>query len=259
MSPDVRYESSVSTADRLSGTLFVALSNLGVAGVTALDHLVTARGCDQIGAVRSRGVPQITPVENGEPRHPIRVYASPETDTGIDYCAVLSELSIPVWAAAPFVDAILNLIGRTEADIDEIVIFHGIPIPHDPDEHEVYAVSTPEYRTRRLENTDIVPLNGGVLDGVPSELTLRNLDGETPPVGTLVTPIHPPGPDFDAALRFLAFVREVYALDVDDDPLRERSVAMTRYYSELAERLETLEAGDVPIGTQSWPEDRMYM
>ncbi|WP_137291238.1 proteasome assembly chaperone family protein [Natronorubrum halophilum] len=259
MAPDVWYESTVSAPDRLTGTLFVALSNLGLAGVTALDHLTTTRSDEQIGRLRSRGMPGITPVEDGEPRHPMRVYASPETDAENDYCAVISELAIPVWAAEPFADAIQDLLGRSQADIDEVVVFHGIPIPHNPDEHEVYAVSTPEYRTRRLEESDTDPLRGGVLDGVPSELTLRGLDGEIPPVGTLVTPVHPPGPDLDAALRFLAFVRDVYGLDVDDEPLRERSAAMTQYYSELAERLGALEAADAPIGTQSWPEDRMYM
>ncbi|WP_293031827.1 hypothetical protein [Natronococcus sp.] len=99
-----------------------------------------------------------------------------------------------------------------------------------------------EFRERRLEEADFEPLRRGVLDGVPAGFTTRSLDVELPPHGTPVTPIHPPEPEFDAAVRFLKFLREGTHLEVDDRQLRERSESMSRDYDELTDRIETLES-----------------
>lgn len=182
----------------------------------------------------------------------MRVYASPRTE----YCALLSELFVPVWAADAFADGILEWIDSTE--IDELAVFHGIPYPHGPEEHDVFYVATPTYRDRRLDGPTVSPASGGVLDGVAGELTARSLDGEAPPLGTYVTPTHPPGPDLEAALRYLDLLGTVYDLDIDDDQLRERAAELQRYYAELADRMAALEAREDP-GSQNFPEDRMFM
>lgn len=253
MASEPRYEVSVSTDESLGGTLVVGLSNFGLAGLTAVDHLVHQLEFEQVGHVRTRGLPTVTPFEDGTPRYPIRLYARPENDL----CVLLSEVVVPVWAAETFADAVQNIVASSE--VEEVTVLHGVPFPHGPDEHTLFFAATPEYRDHRLGETEIAPLSGGVLDGVPGEFMGRSLSDELPPLGVLVTPIHPPGPDFDAALRYLAFVRDVYGLAIDDDQLRERSEALTRYYTELADRIETLESGEVAPGDRNLPVDRMFM
>jgi uncharacterized protein len=54
-----------------------------------------------------------------------------------------------------------------------------------------------------------------------------------------VTPTRPPGPDLDAALRFLDAPEPMYDLEVDETELRERTEEMNRYYEELGQRLQT--------------------
>ncbi|WP_306054323.1 proteasome assembly chaperone family protein [Natronococcus wangiae] len=253
MASEPRYEVSVSSDDSLEGTLVVGLSNVGLAGLTAVDHLIHQLEFERIGHVRARNFPTITPFANGTPRQAVRLYAAPEHDC----CVLASEFVVPVWAAPTFADAVQNLVASS--DIEEITIFHGVPVPHGPDEHALFYVATPEYRERRLDDAGIAPLRGGVLDGVPGEFANRSLIGELPPLGALITPIHPPGPDFEAALRFLAFLREGYGLAVEDEQLRERSEAMNRYYSELADRIETLESEGIAPEDRNRPVDRMFM
>lgn len=252
MASDPAYTVSVETDEPIEGPLFVGLSNVGMAGLTAVDFLVSHLEFERIGHVQARGLPDITPVEDGVPRHPMRVYASPQGE----YCVLLSELFVPVWAADAFADGILAWIDST--GIDEMAVFHGIPFPHGPEEHDVFYVATPTYRDRRLEGTDVPPASGGVLDGVAGELAARSLDGEAPPLGAYVTPTHPPGPDLEASLRYLDLLRTVYGLEIDDDQLRERAAELQRYYAELADRMASLEAQEGP-GSQNFPEDRMFM
>lgn len=253
MATDPQYELVTSATDRLEGPLFLALSNTGLAGLTAADYLVQQFEFDQIGHMRAKNLPTVVPFRNGEPRRPIRLYAS----DGSDCCVLLSETVVPVWTAGTFVDAVVGWLAETE--IDELAVLHGIPFPHGSDEHEVFSVATPDYRRRRLADADSTPLSGGVLDGVPGELTTRRFDGDLPPVGVLVTPSHPPGPDLDAALRYLAFLTAHYGFELDTEPLRERSEALTRYYAELAERMAAIESQETPLEGRTLPDDRMYM
>jgi uncharacterized protein len=253
MATEPRYEIVRTDGTPLGSTLLAGLSNFGLAGLTAADHLITQLEFEQVGYVRSRNLPTVTPFEDGTPRHPIRLYASTEHDI----CVLLSEVVVPVWAAPTFADAVENLVASNE--LEEITLFHGVPFPHGPDEHTLFFAATDEYRKRRLEGTTFGPLRGGVLDGVPGEFVSRSLGGELPPLGTIVTPIHPPGPDFEAALRFLEFLREGYDLDVEDEQLRERSASMNRYYSELAGRMEALDAEQGPVDERHLPVDRMFM
>jgi uncharacterized protein len=253
MASEPRYEISREGDEPLGRALLVGLSNFGLAGLTAADHLTTQLEYEQVGHVRSRNLPTVTPFEDGAPRHPIRLYASPDHEIAV----LLSEVIVPVWAASTFADAVGNLVASSE--IEEISLFHGVPFPHGPNEHTLFFVATDEYRERRLEGTEFGPLRGGVLDGVPGEFASRSLGGELPPLGTIVTPIHPPGPDFEAALRFLEFLREGYDLDVEDEQLRERSASMNRYYSELAGRMETMEAEQGGVDDRHLPVDRMFM
>jgi len=84
-----------------------------------------------------------------------------------------------------------------------------VPSLSGPAEHDVFYVASSPYR-ERLTDPELEPLTGGYLDGVAGELMSKGLAKSTPPIGTLLTlfmtlltPVYPSGPDFDAALRFL--------------------------------------------------------
>ena len=253
MDSNPTFEVRVSS-DRPPGeTLLVGLSHLGMAGVTAADYLVRHVESEQIGHVAANGFPAITPFQDGEPRHPTRLY----TLDGTELSVLLGELFVPVWAAQPFADALSEW--SASAGVEEIAVLHGVPFPHGPEEHAVFHVSTPSYRTRRLAGTDIQPLGGGVLDGVIGEITTRGLDDRAPPVGVYVTPTHPPGPDIDASLLLLEAVQRIYGFTVDEEELRARSEELKQYYRELAQRMESLGEGEQSLATREFPEDRMFM
>jgi uncharacterized protein len=118
-------------------------------------------------------------------------------------------------------------------------------------------VATESYRARHVPAGEIPALKGGYFDGYVGEVMLRGLGTDAPRVGALVTPAHPPGPDFDAALLVLEAVADLYDLAVDEADLRRRAEALDRQYRELAERIQTLDAGSSPSGSD-YPEDRMF-
>lgn len=242
------------TADAdLGETLFVSLSGVGLAGVSALDYLVRQLDLEQIGHVSTHGLPDIAPFEDGRPRHPMRLYS----DDDIDATVLVSELFVPTWAADPFAEALRTWL--TESGIREVAVLHGVPFPHGPDEHDVFYVANSAYRDRRLEDTGIRPLRGGVFDGVVGELTVWSLAADAPPVGVFVTPTHPPGPDLDAALLFLDALQTVYDFELDEAELRRTAEDRKRHYQELADRLQAMQGSEGELMGRDAPDDRMYM
>jgi len=232
--------------------LVLGLANPGMVGLTAVDYLVAHLDTAQVGHVGTRDLPDITPFTDGTPRHPIRLYTAPDADVTL----LVSEVFFPIGVAEPFVDGLLAF--ADDHGIEEVTALQGVPFPHGPDEHAVSSVAIEDYRERHREDEPIPPLDGGFSDGILGELMIRGLEGDVPAVGTLVTPSHPPGPDFDGALLVLAAVETLCDVDVDASELERRSEELRRHYEELAERMQALSEGDAGLG-RDYPEDRMYM
>lgn len=228
-----------------TGTLLVGFSQFGLAGLTAVDYLVDHLELEETGHITAEGLPSITPFEGGRPRHHTRLFSRDD----LDMTLLVGELFVPLPAAESFAGAILEW---TEANgTEEIAVLSGVPIPHGPEEHEVFYIATDDYRERRLADVGVEPMGNGFLDGVNAAIVARGIDSPLA-VGTFVTPVHPQTPDVDAALRLLRTVEAVYDLDIDTEPLEQFAGQVKQYYSELANRLDAV-SGD------KRPEDRMYM
>lgn len=233
--------------------LITGLANPGMAGLSAVDYLVSNFETKQVGHVSTHGLPDITPFSEGTPRHPIRLYDAP----GADLTIVLSELYLPVGVADPFAAGLIRF--ANDHDADELTVPHGVPFPHGPEEHAVFYVATDSYRERHFGDSEIQPLRGGFLDGVLGELMTRSMETTAPPVGALVTPAHPPGPDLEGALLLLDALENVYGFEVDETELRHRSEELRQYYQELADRMRSLGDGEGSMTGGDYPEDRMFM
>jgi len=253
MVPDPTFEVHL-PSDRSTGdTLLVGLSHLGMAGVTAADYLVRHVDSEQIGHISAHNFPAITPFRSGEPRHPTRLYNLEGTDLSV----LIGELFVPVWAAHQFAKGLMEWV--SSANVEELAVLYGVPIPHGPEEHAVFHVSTSAYRERHLADTEIQPLEGGFLDGVVGELATHGLDDDGPAVGVYITPTHPPGPDIDASLLLLDTFQEIYGITVDEEELRARSEELKQYYQELTGHLESISEREQSLAPRDYPEDRMFM
>jgi uncharacterized protein len=214
-----------------------------------VDYLVSQTGAEQVGHVRARGLADVTPFTDGEPRHPIRLHSLPDRNVTV----LTGEVFLPTVAGEPFVEGIVEW--ATGVGIWEFVAPYAVPYRHGPEEHRTFHVGTAAFRERRLAGHDVDPLRGGFLDGPIGELLTAGLDRDAP-VGVLLTPTHPPGPDLDAAVRVLETLEELYDLGVDVTELRSRAEERQRHYAELADHVQSL---DDRTDGREYPEDRMFM
>lgn len=231
-----------------SSTLVIGFSEFGLAGLTAVDYLVTQLELEQTGRVLVEGLPVITPFADGVPRHHTRLFSRDD----LDLTVLVGELFVPSGAAMRFSEDVL---GWTEGTrFEEVVVLSGVPVAHGPEEHRAYYVASPDFIEARLTDTDITPMGGGFLDGVNGALMARGLDS---PLRTclLTTPAHARTPDADAALRLLEAFLSVYDLEVDLGPMTEFAAHVAAHYEELAARMQTAREE----ATQPVAEDRMFM
>lgn len=250
-----RSSFTVNTAgkEEVASTLVIGQTHFGMASVTAVDYLVRHLDSTQIGHVAPEDLPAITPFEDGVPRHHSRLYTIDDTNLTV----LVGELFIPVVAAREFAEALLQMVD--EQGIEEILVLHGVPFPHGPDEHDVFSVATPEFREKRLADDSFEPLKGGFLDGVVGEVVTQSLDEPALDTGVLLTPTHPPGPDIEAALRLIEAAETLYGFAVDETELRELGEQLEEHYEQLADRMATLSEGVESPGSHDYPVDRMYM
>lgn len=230
----------------VSSRLVLGFSEFGLAGLTAVDYLVTHLDLEQTGRVLVEGLPAITPFADGVPRHHIRLFSREDLDVTV----LVGELFVPARAAEPFSEAVLEW--TEDAAVEEAVVLSGVPIVHGPEEHRAYYVSTPDFRATGLAETEITPMGGGFLDGINGALMGRGLDSDLRTC-LLTTPVHAQTPDADAALRLLEAFLSVYDLDVDLGPMTEFAARVAEHYEELAARMQTAQE------QERGPEDRMYM
>lgn len=225
--------------------LVAGFSTFGLAGLTAVDYLVDQYDLAEQGYVSAADLPAITPFEEGRPRHHTRLFSG--ADLGMT--VLVNELFIPVGAAEPFSDAVLEWSDTN--GVDEVTILSGVPVPHGPDEHRVFYIATDDYRDNRLADTDIPPMGSGFLDGINASLVQRGLDTDLK-VGVLITPVHAQAPDVEAAIRLLGALEATYGVTLDVTDLEAFAGEVDQYYQELADRLSATEPG-------ARPDDRMYM
>ena len=226
-------------------TLLAGFSTFGLAGLTAVDYLVDQLEMERIGYVQTEALPPITPFEDGRPRHHTQLYSAADLEIAV----LVNEMFVPLWAAEPFAQSILDW--TDETGVEEVCVVTGVPVTHGPDDHRVFYVATEDFRASRLDAIDLPAMGNGFLDGVNSSLLARGMD--TPlRTGVLVTPVHAQAPDVEAAIRLVDAVETVYGLEVDTGALEQFAADVRQYYGELAERLEA-------VDKQHVPEDRMYM
>jgi len=235
----------VSHESEPGGSLLAGFSAFGLAGLTAADFFVDQLELEERGHVTVDGIPSITPFEEGRPRHHTRLFSRDD----LDLTVLVGELPVTRSVGEPFADAVLDW--TVASGVDDVAVLSGIPIPHGPEQHRAYYIATDDYRRRRLEGADVPPMGNGFLDGLNATLLERGIDSPLA-VGVYVTPVHQQVPDVEAAIRLVDTVNEVYDLGVDAAPLVAFAEEVSRYYEDLAERLEAQEPREIP-------EDRMYM
>lgn len=241
-------EFNFSTDQPPSKVVVAGISQFGLAGLTAADFIADHLELTETGFVDARGLPTLTPFEQGSPRHHTRLLSRSD----VDLTVLVGELFVPSTVARSFSDAVLDWLDQN--GVDELVVLSGVPVPHGPDDHRTFYVATDDYREHRLVDSDVPPMGNGFLDGVNGALVSRGMVSPLE-VGVFVTPVHAQMPDVEAAIRLVDAVDDLYEVGLDTGPLEDFGEEVSEYYAELQDHLERQAERD----ESRMPEDRMFM
>ena len=212
--------------------LYIGLSEFGMAGLTAINHVKDALGLEETGHISAPGLVSITSFEEGKPRHHTRFFS------GDNYSLLVGELFIPPFATTAFSKSVLEWCRENE--VEEIVFLTGIPVQHSEAEHDAYYVASDDFREARLNDADVEPMGVGFLQGVYADILQDGMD--TPlKVGVFITPVHNVVQDIDASLRLLTTLQNLYGLETDKSELEKHAREVNDYYSRLSHHVQERE------------------
>jgi uncharacterized protein len=221
------------------------LPDVGLVGLLAASHIVTALKLEEIASIESDMLPPMIVLHGGVPKAPIRIFAHDSI------AVILSETAIPGallralanclvdWAKSKKIQLVLSLGGMAVGNRQDI------------DAPKVYAALSDKSLEQRLNGAADI-LEEGYIVGAYG-LILRRCAEESIPAITLLTQSYYNYPDPEAAASALNAVNRILGLRIDVDELLKRGEEirlrskdmMHRTHEEMA-RMDKAHEYDLP-------------
>ncbi|MFP3220476.1 MAG: PAC2 family protein [Candidatus Marsarchaeota archaeon] len=204
--------------DEKVSTLFVGFPDAGLVGLISSTQIIHDGAFKNVGWIDLGDfMPPTAIVHSGLPFSPIQVY-----ERG-GMAVISAEVPIPAEAAKPVGDLIMGLARKISAN--EIVTMGGLASDDRYEEEtqpSVYFVSSDPEGAKRLAQTGIAPLEGGLLMGTYAHLVMSGLK-EGLAVNSFYANAYPRMPDPGAAAALLNAISRVYPIKVDTENLIKQS------------------------------------
>jgi len=190
------------------------LPDVGLVGLLAASHIVTALKLEEIGSIESDMLPPMIVLHGGVPKAPIRIFARDSI------AVVLSETAIPGTLLRAFVKCLVDWAKNNKVQL--VLSLGGMAVGNrqDIDAPKVYAALSMKSLEERLNGAAEV-LEEGYIVGAYG-LLLRRCAQESIPAITLLTQSYYNYPDPEAAASALNAVNKILGLRVDVDELLKR-------------------------------------
>lgn len=123
-----------------------------LAALTAVDYLIDTHEATRVAAIRTRGLPDVATITDGQPRHPIRGY----TIDALDVTVLVAEVFVPVSLADQFATALGEWL--ESGDVSSFTLLHGGQFPHSEEQHPLPRGHRPVPRPLRRGGDRIAPV-----------------------------------------------------------------------------------------------------
>jgi uncharacterized protein len=208
--------------DLRGGTVVVGIPSVGLVGPIVASHLVGALALDQVCALESEDFPPVSMIYAGKPKHPVRIFASPERKVAV----FLAEFDPPPELARPIAYTILDW--AEQHGIARIIAAEGFQaISPDPDEDGIVepvltlaGIGSTEEARHFLARGDVPTFDEGTVTGVAGVLLNEGRWRRRDVIALLGAAAKQEEPDSHAAAVVLATIAKLLPdLKLDVEPL----------------------------------------
>ena len=230
-------------------TLLVGLPDVGLVGVIATTHIVSALGMEEAASVESELMPPIAVLHDGLPHSPIRIF---HKDTVL---AVLSETAIPAPVVQPLAKALVDW--SKNRSVKMVISLGGLPTPERQEltleNIRIFGAASTPTALETLKNWDVEALKRGFMVG-PYALILRYAAESGLDAIALLAQSFYEYPDPEAAAVVVSRVTEMLNLKVDvsellkkGEEIRLRARDVMRRTQQELNRMKKSQEYDLPL------------
>ena len=205
----------VETTSVPNGSVVVSgLPDVGLVGLLAASHLISALSLEEVGSVESNLLPPMIVLHAGLPKSPVRIFA------GGSLVVLISETTIPMPLLRPLADGLVDWAKGKDSKL--MLALGGMAVVNrqDIDSPKVFAAFSEKGLEPRLNGAAEV-LEEGYIVGAYG-LLLRNCAKASVPAIALLTQSYYNYPDPVAAAAALNVVNKILGLKVDVSDLLKR-------------------------------------
>ncbi len=214
------------TPEERCETLLFGFPGVGLVGVISTDHIIKAASLKRTAKVDSREFPPIVRVVNGMAAEPISIYS------GSGLYVMKGDVALPLQSTMGLITFTLDWFVKKKGKL--AVMIEGIASENrlNKEKPEVFKIYSDEEAKELAINVSAKPLPEGFVSGHIAYFIREAIYRGIPAVAVLVE-CFPAYPDPGAAAEAIESLKPVINLDIDVNPLIERSEVVRHKMREL--------------------------
>ncbi len=208
--------------------LVAGFPGIGLIGGIASEQLINTLDLEQVASINCDEFPPTAVIFDGVPRRPVRFFA------GSGFLLVKSDMVIPPHLANSLAKELIDW--STDNDIEEVIIFDGIPESQESDEkNHIWGVISTHSAASHAEKLDIDVIKRGAISEISSSLLLYAHENKIEAVAMLAEGSSKM-PDPRGAAALLDKFADYMEIDVDTSALLESAEELEQEYAKLVEQ-----------------------
>jgi len=210
----------------------LALPDTGLVGTIALGYTIQSQKMEEVGYVAPNALPPILVVHDGEPKSPVRLYASSR-----NFVACISETPLPIKIYKELASEIVRWL--VEKKIQLLISLTGIGVQDrvEISKPQVFGIGSTADVRDLLKSRGFPLLEEGFVAG-PQAIVLNECVDQNLPVAVLLAQAHSNFPDPAAAASLLERLNQAFEFNIDIRQLVEEAEEFKIKLRELMQRTQ---------------------
>lgn len=231
-------------------TLIEGFPGIGLVGTIASSYIIEKEDMKPIAHIYSKKFPSITPIHEGKPYFPVRIFKHPEKNI----CLLVGELIIPNQLIHELSESVLSF--AKEKGVNKIISIGGMATTQKSKEKKgVHGIVSMDNLKEELDTHDVPLIKEGAAMGVSGQLIAKAAERDYPTISLLVES-RKNLPDPEAAADLVEKLNEMLGMDIDTEELREEAKGIEKRMKKMVNRMKKAQNKYSESGTE--PSSPMY-
>ncbi len=226
---EIKLTEDVDLSDHV---LIEGFPGIGLVGTIASSYLVEKEEMKPVGYVYSEEFPPVTPIHEGKPYFPVRIFKHPSKKIAL----LMGELIVPNEVIHQLSGKILEF--AEEQKLKKIISIGGMATTQKKEEKKgVHGIVSQDNLKNYLKDHDVPLIKEGAAMGVSGQLIAKAAEKDFPTMSLLVESRRNL-PDPEAAADLVEKLNELLDIDVDTEELREEAKDIEGKMKKMVKRMK---------------------